>query len=140
MDLEARAHRDPSEALWLRLLTCTPLIEKEVRNGLREQFATTLPRFDLMAQFERAPEGMKMNELSRRMMATGGNLTASPITRLHKLPCKVKQHSRRQAGAGMKHRIGAGTPLKGICESGRSWHRPTRAYDLRPVRSAAAHG
>jgi len=77
MDLEARAHSEhPDELrLWLRLLTCTQLIEKEVRNNLREQFATTLPRFDLMAQLERSPEGLKMNELSRRMMVTGGNVT-----------------------------------------------------------------
>jgi len=77
MDLEARAHAEHPEALrlWLRLLTCTQLIEKEVRNGLRAQFATTLPRFDLMSQLERSPEGLKMNELSRRMMVTGGNVT-----------------------------------------------------------------
>lgn len=77
MDLEARAHSEhPDELrLWLRLLTCTQLIEKQVRNNLREQFVTTLPRFDLMSQLERAPEGMKMNEVSRRMMVTGGNVT-----------------------------------------------------------------
>jgi DNA-binding MarR family transcriptional regulator len=77
MDLEARAHSEhPDELrLWLRLLTCTQLVEKQVRNGLREQFATTLPRFDLMSQLERAPDGLKMNELSRRMMVTGGNVT-----------------------------------------------------------------
>ena len=77
MDLEARAHSEHPEELrlWLRLLTCTQLIEKQVRNELREQFATTLPRFDLMSQLERAPDGLKMNELSRRMMVTGGNIT-----------------------------------------------------------------
>ena len=77
MDLEARAHSEhPDELrLWLRLLTCTQLIEKQVRNELREQFATTLPRFDLMSQLERSPDGLKMNELSRRMMVTGGNVT-----------------------------------------------------------------
>jgi len=42
---------------------------------LREQFDTTLPRFDLMAQLERAPDGLRMNELSRRLMVTGGNVT-----------------------------------------------------------------
>jgi hypothetical protein len=42
---------------------------------LREQFDTTLPRFDLMAQLERAPDGLQMGELSRRMMVTGGNVT-----------------------------------------------------------------
>ncbi|MFI5444111.1 MarR family winged helix-turn-helix transcriptional regulator [Polaromonas sp. UC242_47] len=77
MDMEARGHREHPEALrlWLRLLTCTQLIEKQVRGQLREQFDTTLPRFDLMAQLERNPEGLKMNELSRRMMVTGGNVT-----------------------------------------------------------------
>ena len=81
MDLEARLHgAAPSEhpealRLWLRLLTCTQLIEKQVRSHLRAQFDTTLPRFDLMAQLERNPDGLKMNELSRRMMVTGGNVT-----------------------------------------------------------------
>jgi len=77
MDMEARAHSEHPEALrlWLRLLTCTQIVEKQVRGQLRERFDTTLPRFDLMAQLERSPEGLKMNELSRRMMVTGGNVT-----------------------------------------------------------------
>jgi DNA-binding MarR family transcriptional regulator len=77
MDMEARAHSEHPEALrlWLRLLTCTQLVEKQVRSALREQFDTTLPRFDLMAQLERTPEGLRMNELSRRLMVTGGNVT-----------------------------------------------------------------
>lgn len=77
MDMEARAHSEHPEALrlWLRLLTCTQIVEKQVRSQLRERFDTTLPRFDLMAQLERAPEGLKMSELSRRMMVTGGNVT-----------------------------------------------------------------
>jgi DNA-binding MarR family transcriptional regulator len=77
MDMEARGHSEHPEALrlWLRMLTCTQLVEKQVRTQLREQFDTTLPRFDLMAQLERSPEGLKMNELSRRMMVTGGNVT-----------------------------------------------------------------
>ena len=77
-DRETIARADDHRALriWLRLLTCTQLIEKRVRAGLREQFATTLPRFDLMAQLERHPEGLKMNELSRLLMVTGGNVTA----------------------------------------------------------------
>jgi DNA-binding MarR family transcriptional regulator len=77
MDREFIARRGDHSALriWLRLLTCTQLIEKRVRAGLREEFATTLPRFDLMAQLERHPEGLKMNELSRLLMVTGGNVT-----------------------------------------------------------------
>ena len=77
MDMEARGRSEHPEALrlWLRMLTLTQLIEKQVRTQLREQFGTTLPRFDLMAQLERKPDGLKMNELSRRMMVTGGNVT-----------------------------------------------------------------
>jgi DNA-binding MarR family transcriptional regulator len=77
MDMEAQSHSEHPQALrlWLRLLTCTQLVEKQVRHHLREQFDTTLPRFDLMAQLQRNPDGLKMNELSRRMMVTGGNVT-----------------------------------------------------------------
>ena len=77
MDLEARAHSEhPDELrLWLRLLTCTQLVERELRTRLRDEFETTLPRFDLMAQLERVPSGLRMSELSRRMMVTGGNVT-----------------------------------------------------------------
>ena len=77
-DRESIARADDQRALriWLRLLTCTQLIERQVRSRLREQFSTTLPRFDLMAQLERYPEGLKMNELSRLLMVTGGNVTA----------------------------------------------------------------
>jgi DNA-binding MarR family transcriptional regulator len=77
LDLEARGHSSHAQELrlWLRLLTCSQLIEKRVRAGLREHFDTTLPRFDLMAQLERHPEGLKMKELSRRLMVTGGNVT-----------------------------------------------------------------
>jgi DNA-binding MarR family transcriptional regulator len=61
--------------LWLRLLTCSHLIENQVRKSLATRFKTTLPRFDLMAQLERVPEGLQMGELSRRMLVTGGNVT-----------------------------------------------------------------
>ncbi|HEY3432263.1 MAG TPA: MarR family transcriptional regulator [Rhodocyclaceae bacterium] len=76
-DTETRATRDDHQSLrlWLRLLACTNLIEGQVRSRLRVQFDTTLPRFDLMAQLERSPEGLKMGELSKRMMVTGGNVT-----------------------------------------------------------------
>ena len=77
MDMEARGHSEHPEALrlWLRMLTLTQLVEKQVRTQLRAQWGTTLPRFDLMAQLERKPDGLKMNELSRRMMVSGGNVT-----------------------------------------------------------------
>jgi DNA-binding MarR family transcriptional regulator len=77
MDLETRATADDHRALrlWLRLLTCSQLIERQVRTRLRNRFDITLPRFDLMSQLERHAAGLKMNELSRLMMVTGGNIT-----------------------------------------------------------------
>jgi DNA-binding MarR family transcriptional regulator len=62
--------------LWLRLYAATSVIEREMRRFLRQQFGATLPRFDLMAALERAPEGLTMGELSRRLMVSGGNVTS----------------------------------------------------------------
>jgi DNA-binding MarR family transcriptional regulator len=80
---------------WLRLLTCTNLIERQVRQRLRDQFNTTLPRFDVLAQLDaptrehgthtngthappsrHAQPAMTMSELSRHLMVTNGNLTS----------------------------------------------------------------
>jgi DNA-binding MarR family transcriptional regulator len=76
-DTETRATSEhaPDLRLWLRMLACTNLIEGEVRSRLRTEFDITLPRFDLMAQLERMPNGLRMGELSKRMMVTGGNVT-----------------------------------------------------------------
>lgn len=77
MDLETRLTQDHHQSLklWLRMLSTTVMIENEIRNRLRNEFDTTLPRFDLMAQLERHPDGLRMGELSKRMMVTGGNIT-----------------------------------------------------------------
>jgi len=76
-DLESRVRQDDHQdlRLWLRLLACSHMLESEVRGRLRTQYGTTLPRFDLMAQLDRVPQGMKMSELSRHMMVTNGNIT-----------------------------------------------------------------
>lgn len=74
---EARAGEGDhaSLRLWLRLLACATQIETEIRRRLRAQFGTTLPRFDYLAQLHRHPEGLRMNELSRHLMVTGGSVT-----------------------------------------------------------------
>ena len=46
-----------------------------MRRRLRDSFDVTLPRFDLMAQLDRAPNGMTLGELSQRMMVSNGNVT-----------------------------------------------------------------
>ena len=59
--------------LWLRLLTCSGLVERAVRRKLRQEFAATLPRFDLMAALDRGPA--TMGELSQRLKVSNGNVT-----------------------------------------------------------------
>jgi len=68
---------DQREALrlWLRMLAATQSIERELRRRLREGFGTTLPRFDVMAALDRAPDGLTMGDLSRRLMIANGNTT-----------------------------------------------------------------
>ena len=80
LDAETKVAERPADheselRLWLRLLTCTTLIEGEVRRRLRQEFDVTLPRFDLMAQLDKAPGGMTLGELSQRMMVSNGNVT-----------------------------------------------------------------
>ena len=77
LDHESRIEHDDHQAirLWLRLLTCTNLIERHLRNRLRSEFDITLPRFDLMAQLAREPQGLTMGDLSQRMMVSGGNVS-----------------------------------------------------------------
>ncbi|WP_295997857.1 MarR family winged helix-turn-helix transcriptional regulator [Rugamonas sp.] len=77
VDLSSRLTQDHHQSLklWLRMLSCTTMIENEIRGRLRVTFGITLPRFDLMAQLERYPQGLRMGELSKRMMVTGGNIT-----------------------------------------------------------------
>ncbi len=68
-------HHHDELRLWLRLFTCTTLIEGEVRRRLRQSFDVTLPRFDLMAQLDRVRGPMTLGELSSRMMVSNGNVT-----------------------------------------------------------------
>lgn len=77
VDSESRATRDDhlSIRLWLRLLACTNTVEGRVASRLRDDFDTTLPRFDFLSQLERNPGGLRMTEISKRMMVTGGNVT-----------------------------------------------------------------
>jgi len=80
LDAETKVAERPDDhkaelRLWLRIFTCKMLIEGEVRRRLRDCFDVTLPRFDLMAQLDRAPNGMTLGELSQRMMVTNGNVT-----------------------------------------------------------------
>ena len=61
--------------LWIRLLRASRTIEAELRERLKKEFDTTLPRFDVMAALYRAPEGMLMSDLSRFLLVSNGNVT-----------------------------------------------------------------
>lgn len=76
-DLETAVQHDDKIELrvWLRLLTCSTIIEQRVRGNLRDRFGITLPRFDVLAQLDRARDGLAMGELSKRLMVSNGNLT-----------------------------------------------------------------
>jgi DNA-binding MarR family transcriptional regulator len=81
IDAETKVDEAPADhrselRLWLRLLTCTTLIESEIRRRLREEFDFTLPRFDVLAQLDKAPDGLVLGEVSKRLMVSAGNITA----------------------------------------------------------------
>lgn len=122
-DVETRAGPDDHDALrvWLRLLATTKLIESRVRGRLQDRYATTLPRFDFMAQLDRVPQGLKMSELSARMMVTNGNVTGIAdalekdglVTRVAD-PADKRALRVRLTGAGRHH-------FRGMAEAHERW-------------------
>ena len=72
---EVGSGRHENLRFWLRLLTCTTLIETKIRGRLEQQYSVTLPQFDLMAQLDRMPDGLTMSGLSERLMVSNGNVT-----------------------------------------------------------------
>lgn len=61
--------------LWLRLLSCATVIEKRLKRRLADRFDSTLPRFDVLAALDRAPEGLTMGALSSALLVSNGNVT-----------------------------------------------------------------
>lgn len=61
--------------LWIRLLRASRLIETLLRDRLKSEFDTTLPRFDVMAALSRSQDGMLMSDLSRFLLVSNGNVT-----------------------------------------------------------------
>ncbi|MCB1366105.1 MAG: MarR family transcriptional regulator [Rhodobacteraceae bacterium] len=61
--------------LWLRLLKLTRGIESDLRDHLRREFDSTLPRFDVMSALSRRPGGLKMSEISGLLKVSNGNVT-----------------------------------------------------------------
>ncbi|MGB0410821.1 MAG: MarR family winged helix-turn-helix transcriptional regulator [Pikeienuella sp.] len=61
--------------LWLRFLKTSHMIEAAVRENLRREFGTTLPRFDVMSALSRFADGLKMSQLSDVLRVSNGNVT-----------------------------------------------------------------
>ena len=61
--------------LWLRLLKVSRQIESDLRERMRRQFGSTLPRFDVLAALYRSEAGLKMSELSSALRVSNGNVT-----------------------------------------------------------------
>ena len=61
--------------VWLRILKVSRIIERELRERLRVEFDTTLPRFDVMAALYRDEKGLNMSELSGVLRVSNGNVT-----------------------------------------------------------------
>jgi DNA-binding MarR family transcriptional regulator len=94
-------HSKQSLRLWLKLLSCSMVVEKRLRARLDAQFATTLPRFDVLAALERHPGGLKLSALSESLMVSNGNVTGV-VTRLIEdglVTRTIDQEDRRSATA-----------------------------------------
>jgi len=65
----------PELRLWVRLLACAKIGEKQLRRRFEDEFDTTLPRFDVLASLYRAPDGLQMSALSRDLLVSNGNVT-----------------------------------------------------------------
>ncbi len=61
--------------MWIRMLRATRAIEARLREFLRDNHNTTLPRFDVLAALYRVEEGLRMSALSKRLLVSNGNVT-----------------------------------------------------------------
>lgn len=75
-DFSRPADRQDQIRLWLRMLSCTTVIDKRLRAMLSSEFDSTLPRFDVLAALDRAPDGLSMGQLSKTLLVSNGNVTA----------------------------------------------------------------
>ena len=61
--------------LWLKILKTSKVVEAELREKMRKEFATTLPRFDVMAALSRTEDGLRMSQISGVLKVSNGNIT-----------------------------------------------------------------
>jgi DNA-binding MarR family transcriptional regulator len=76
--LQPVSHRDPAKQrlrVWLRVLKLQRQMEAALRDKLRTNFDTTLPRFDVLAALDHHADGLRMSELSSWLKVSNGNIT-----------------------------------------------------------------
>jgi DNA-binding MarR family transcriptional regulator len=73
---EALDRRGDEARLWLQLITCSSLIEAEIRRRLRDRFDFTQARFDLLAQLAQSKTSMALSDVSKRMMVSQSIITS----------------------------------------------------------------
>ncbi len=61
--------------LWVRLLACAHAAEQRVKVKIKERFGINQTQFNLLAQLDLNPGGIRAGELSRRTIVTGSNVT-----------------------------------------------------------------
>lgn len=88
--------------LWIRMLAITRRAETRLRDYLRREHDTTLPRFDVMAALWRRGEPVTMTELSRMLLVSNGNVTAvcTPLEAaglIARTPCEADRRTVRVA-------------------------------------------
>lgn len=93
---------------WIRMLAVTRGAENRLRDYLRREHATTLPRFDVMAALWRCRDGVTMSELSRMLLVSNGNATAV-VDRL-----EADGMARREAEDGDRRRIRVRLTAEGL--------------------------
>ncbi len=107
--------------VWLRLITCFNLLDGVVRQRLHQSHATTLPRFDVLAQLYRTSAPMSMGELSRRLMVTNANITGL-IDRLAREGLVERRPSAEDRRRHMVELTGAGKRLfEAMADDHREW-------------------
>ncbi len=61
--------------VWLRLLGAHRTIENQLRDMLRVEHDSTLPRFDVLSALDRYRDGLRMSDLSAKLRVSNGNVT-----------------------------------------------------------------
>lgn len=61
--------------LWLKILKVSRHVEAELRERMRLNHDSTLPRFDVLAALYRFEKGLRMSQLSGVLRVSNGNVT-----------------------------------------------------------------